>query len=564
MRRYASIDFLRGLAILLMLILHMVGEFFDVNGWVTTADTDPLITAIALIVFQFLGGLAGLFLLVSAIGNMVSMYRHLQAGKSVESLAIRQVVGGFLLLAFAMLIESTIGNNGAMGSLAGNLASIQNTSWQLILNNGYNFETIHTIAWCIVLNGIVQGILSRRDGWKNPKMLIKVYAALAAIIVVATPFVWDALRSIEYPFSTTGAETYKPVLGTSSFWELLLGILTNPLATPMEPIFPYLAVSFIGSIMGIVMAQPREAIQRDFPRKMMWIGMVMFVVGAAGIVWVVLDAMNVGGIDLLAKVYQHLSFHRHWAPDARPPVTTPLAWLWQFLGLNGFAVLATALIIRMVEFRGIGADFARKTTFVRRFGFIAFTIYTIQWIYRMNKVWFTLLFFGGVNKTMDWGGTWLLVGLNLLAFHALMVFWERVKYTGTLEWVLGSIAQALIPARRAANGKDKRWWQKAQLDVEGAFYNAEWTNVVEKDEMGRGSQADSRLAFKLALSGLVSFVFLPATIVTLFTSKAAQKAEGTNKHNEAAFAISIIGVACFAAFLAICCVLPGSVLTSLF
>src|SRR5512137_685413 len=122
MRRYASIDFLRGLAILLMLVLHMVSEFFDVNGWVGKADTDPLITLVALIVFQFLGCLAGLFLLVSAIGNMVFMYRHLQAGKSVESLVVRQIVGGFLLLAFAILIESTIGNNGMMGTLSDNLA----------------------------------------------------------------------------------------------------------------------------------------------------------------------------------------------------------------------------------------------------------------------------------------------------------------------------------------------------------------------------------------------------------------------------------------------------------
>nr|MDO8109153.1 hypothetical protein [Candidatus Sigynarchaeota archaeon] len=549
-----------------MLILHMVSEFFDVNGALANIDNTPLITLIALIVFQFLGGLAGLFLLVSAIGNMVSMYRHLQAGKSVKSLVTRQVIGGFLLLAFAMLTESTIGNNGMMGSFADHLNNISATNVASIFYNGFNFETIHTIAWCIVINGIVQGILSVGGRWKNTRQLVLVYSVLAIAVVFVTPFIWSGLSSIGYPFSTnpmTGQPLYKPYLGISPFWEVLLGIFMNPLATPMEPIFPYLAVSFVGSIMGIILAQPRESIPRDFPRKMMTVGMIMFIVGAAGITWVVLDALQTGGFSFAASVYRLLSFHRHWAPDSDVPVTTPLAWLWQFTGLNGFAILATALIIRMVEFRGIGADFAKKTTFIRRFGFVAFTIYAYQWIYKMNRYWFTTLFYGTPYKPMDWAGTWALIGTSLLSFHVIMRLWEKVKYTGTLEWIMGTIALVLVPARKIPVEGSTRWWQRAQLDVEGTFYNAEWLNVVEKDEMHRESLADSKLSFKLSLSGLVSFVFLPATFVTLFTSRTAQKAEGINKYNKVAFVASFIGIAIFVAFLTACIILPASTLISL-
>jgi hypothetical protein len=51
-------------------------------------------------VLPYLGGLAGFFLLVSAISNTISMYRHLQAGKPVNALILRQIMGGILLLVF--------------------------------------------------------------------------------------------------------------------------------------------------------------------------------------------------------------------------------------------------------------------------------------------------------------------------------------------------------------------------------------------------------------------------------------------------------------------------------
>ena len=190
MRRFASIDFLRGIAIVLMIFLHTILHVLDIDGLLLQMNDIALINIVALIILPFLGGLAGFFLMVSAIGNMISMYRHLQAGRNVRDLVIRQIMGGVLLLIFAMISESILGIHGAIPNLMKSLDDVSAWNWQVILYRGYHFETIHTIAWCIILNGIVQGILSRNDAWKNPRRLVKIYIILIVIVVALTPLLW--------------------------------------------------------------------------------------------------------------------------------------------------------------------------------------------------------------------------------------------------------------------------------------------------------------------------------------------------------------------------------------
>jgi uncharacterized membrane protein len=94
MKRFASIDFLRGLAIFIMLILHMIGDYLDIDTLLADINNLPLMNIVALIILPFLGGLAGLFLIASSISNMVSMQKNLKRGKTVGSIVIKQIIGG--------------------------------------------------------------------------------------------------------------------------------------------------------------------------------------------------------------------------------------------------------------------------------------------------------------------------------------------------------------------------------------------------------------------------------------------------------------------------------------
>ena len=549
MRRFASIDFLRGIAIALMIFLHTILHVLDVEGLLAEINDIPAANIVAFIVLPFLGGLAGFFLMVSAIGNMISMYRHLQAGRSVRDLVIRQIMGGVLLLIFAMISESILGIHGAIPNLMKSLDDPSAWNWQVILYRAYHFETIHTIAWCIILNGIVQGILSRKGGWKNPSKLINNYLILAGIILVLTPIMWWLVDLIipGYPWAIdpdTGVHVQYPYLGKSEWWEFVTLFFFNAFAGREEPIFPYLAVSFIGSIIGIRLSQKKEEVPRDFPKRTMQYGFLMFFVGIIGLIVTLILLMDAIGMDATLNVYKGLAFHRDWVPN-NPDINSSAilyGWLFQFMALNGTAICLIMVVVRVVEFRGRGKQFADKTRFIRRFGFVAFTLYNIQWLYFVSHFIVSTLIYGEPYKLLNWGGVFITMGITFLMLEGILLLWERVKYTGSLEWCMGTIAAQIIPTRRS----EKKWWQAGQLNVEEAFYNAEWLNVIEKDEIRHDIKVDSKLAYKLSWFG---FLFAPISLITFLIARGSINTEQENKFNKRAKIVSLVGLIFFFAWM---------------
>jgi hypothetical protein len=547
MKRYASIDFLRGLAIFLMIFLHIISDSLDIDGILNNINTVPLINFIALVLFSFLGGLAGLFLAVSAIGNMISMMKFLQAGKPVKDLIIKQVAGGVILLVFAVLSEGVIGYHGAFGEIFNNLHNLPAYTGEVFFSGGFRFETIHTIAWCVILNGIVQGILVKLYGIEHPGKLIKAYIILAISVLVATPFLWDWLLKTMgpgFPYGTVPFARTEPDLRNASFMEVVAVFFANVIAGKPEPVFPYLATSFFGSIIGIVLSLPRERIPRDFPKKVLLIAFVMFIVGFSGVVINIVMMMEYDASAAL-KLYAFIWDHRLWVNDAMrvkdpaftifPDYLPVLGWLFQFLALNGVSLAAIMLIVRAVEFRGNGKNFAAKTTFIRRFGFVAFTIYNIQFVYFIARFLITTLFYGSPYIKMDWGGTFTTLLLALAMFHLIMIAWERANYIGSIEWMIGTIAAYVIPGRK----NESPWYRKGELDVKNAFYDAEWLNVVEKEEIHHDKMEESKLAYYLSGWG---FLFPPLSMVCLALSKSAEKQENVNRFNKGAKITSIIGI----------------------
>jgi hypothetical protein len=445
-----------------------------------------------------------------------------------------------LLLIFAMLAESVFGIHGAIANLAQSLVNLADWNWEVILYRSYHFETIHTIAWAIILNGIVQGILSRNGGWKNAKRLITIYAFLAAVILVLTPIMWGVVDLIipDYPFATnplTGKSVQYPYLGISEWWEFITLFFFNAIAGKEEPMFPYLAVSFIGSIVGIMLAQERKEVHLNFPKRMMQIGFLAFIIGAIGLVVNLIVMMDTSGIDATLNMYKGLAFHRNWVPENGVPF---LGWLFQFLCLNGTALCLIMVVVRVVEFRGRGKQFADKTRFIRRFGFVAFTVYSIQFVYYIVHYFISSLFYGEAYKKLDWGGTFFTMGIVFLLFWAILILWEKVKFTGSFEWSIGTIAALVIPARKVK----VKWWKAGQLNVEEAFYNAEWLNIVEKDEISHETQTDSKLVSKLSWFG---FIFVPISIITYIIARNSVRTEKANKFNKRARIVALAGIIFF-------------------
>ena len=118
----------------MMIFLHMVNDILNIDMLMNNVNNVSLMNLVAFIVLPYLGGLAGFFLMISAVGNMVSMQKRLQRGTSVKALVIRQVVGGSILLFFAMLTESTIGHGGYFGRIVTHMNNPSSVNPEVILS----------------------------------------------------------------------------------------------------------------------------------------------------------------------------------------------------------------------------------------------------------------------------------------------------------------------------------------------------------------------------------------------------------------------------------------------
>jgi hypothetical protein len=272
-------------------------------------------------------------------------------------------------------------------------------------------------------------------------------------------------------------------------------------------------------------------------------GSGMFIGGLIGIGYSLISIMNVQGFDAAIDFYMLFINHRAWSPDYvifDPSLYSipPFAWLGQFLAVNGFSIMLLMFLLRAVEFRGKGKKFADNTKFIRRFGIVAFSNYNNQWIYFVVFCITSSIIYFTPYALLPWYGVFLTMILTYGIYYLILWLWEKAKYIGSLEWVIRTTTNNLIPARRDRFPKDAKWWQKGQVNVDLSFYNAEWIELGKVRE----EKEDSKYALRLSLIGLCSIIFIVLNIISIFISINARKIEGKNRQNTAALIISIIGI----------------------
>jgi hypothetical protein len=528
MKRYPGLDIMRGLAIFMMVVFHVIMRWYD-RGWLEDGELGgtPLIFLVLLLVVIFFSGWAAFFLLVSSISNMISMQKAMERGISWKRLMLFQVGGGFLLLIAAILVESTIGYHGYLGeAVKGNF-----DRWPIILYRGYHMETIHTIALCIVINGIVHSLLVRKGGINKPARNMRIYGLLAfSILILTGPVYWILKRVYSgYPVSMRSSEivgksieVQYAVIGESSIGEILLKALFVPLGGLPEPLFPFLAVSFIGSMIGIHLTKRTKSL--SFVRKGITAGLILFLTGLMGTVSVlVLGFYDFG--DFTEYFYQL-------------PGLYPGAWLWWFLCLTGAQLATVMLFLRMVEYRGKGDQFGRRTLFLRRYGFVAFSIYTFQFIDVIPRAVFQLFpdlaSMYPYPKELSALLCIAMIPMTVLVWEIVLRLWEKVDFVFGMEWWIAKAAERLFPGKRVGSRDDLKWYQVKRLDPIGYLRKPEWLNARKVNhEIGE----DSRLSFSLCLAGII---FYPLSLIGGIIALKSRKTEGMNKWNKWALNLWII------------------------
>ena len=140
-----------------MLVLHIISDVLNVDVLVADLNNLPLINLFALLILPFLGGLAGLFLLISSISNMVSIYKGLNRGEPVRAMVFKQIIGGVALLIVAMLSEGFHLPEGGMGRIPEALS-------QALKKNGGEIFLNSKITKIIVKNGRTCGLEVEKQG----------------------------------------------------------------------------------------------------------------------------------------------------------------------------------------------------------------------------------------------------------------------------------------------------------------------------------------------------------------------------------------------------------------
>jgi len=123
------------------------------------------------------------------------------------------------------------------------------------------------------------------------------------------------------------------------------------------------------------------------------------------------------------------------------------------------------------------------------------------------------------------------------------ILWEKIRYAGSLEWMVKQMNFLFNPVRRRVlKAKGVKWYQAGLLNVKGALYNADWQNIVELEEIDHSKHEESHLAKKL---GQVGFVFPIFSFIGFFIARRAKSIEGDNPENKKAKAWTLASMIFF-------------------
>ncbi|MHA1521207.1 MAG: hypothetical protein ACTSRK_13570 [Promethearchaeota archaeon] len=445
LKRIASIDFQRGLAVWLMVFLHVFNHIYDYS-WVdmdTLFDGSvPILLAIYLVLMAFLGGWAGYFVLLSGIATTLTFIKGVNAGKSSGNLLKKQLLMGLGILIAGYLTEA-FGYYGYFG------ASIKAESWlsfsPFLWRRLYIMEALQIIGYAYILNAFALFFITLGKGkekyWRN----IIIYAILFVLILSVTPLVWNIVDNLPWEIGDlTGYHSQWPseVLQyeNASFSTYLYVIIAGDL----YPIFPFITTTFAGAIIGILLAMPHP------PKKTP----LYIAIANTLLLVVIIGIILFGNFDITFE---------------RPTIGYYLLLLWAQIG-------SVNILLWWVEFRGKGQKFGDSifVKYFRRWGIIPMSIFALQILSLAPRIIFnfTVPETNLINERIAYGNegiVFIFAVVTVLFYDLLIWLWGKINFAGSFEWLVLSI------------GKLKQKEKYRRLNFHTILNNVKWINYVPKD-----------------------------------------------------------------------------------
>jgi hypothetical protein len=436
LKRIASLDFARGLAIFLMTFFHCFYHVYDHTWFVNEPEkilTYPKIVVGIMAVLIFLGTWNTFFLLVSSAVNTLAMVRSTKRRSSPSQVLFKNILTALFLMVADHLIEGW----GWYGYLGNGMRTGNWGAFEGIWHSFFGIATLEIIAWSLIITSIINFFLLRKNGYENYKRNMVIYAVLSSVIIISTQFVHNAVDTLVVSGWAGGEAGVVNHSFVTWFFVRIGGAL--------EPIFPVLATGFIGAMIGLAVSRPKPS-----KKLVTWGSIFALICVTAGVILLI--------VGRPFNIY-----------------TRPLIHIY-LIQLGG-EIAILMLMFRLVEFRSRGEKFANKRVvrYLRRWSMVALTIYALE-LYDILPKWTLNLTAGritGLNffeKVLGYGDLkWgFLVAIYCMLWYELLLWlWGKANYKFAFEWFMlrfQSIATKTVTDR---------------LNVELMLDRVEWVNYGE-------------------------------------------------------------------------------------
>ncbi|TET32783.1 MAG: DUF1624 domain-containing protein [Candidatus Heimdallarchaeota archaeon] len=437
LKRILTLDFLRGVAIFLMIPGHQLRSTYNIE-WIIQSvgfgEKSGLVMFFAS-AYAILATFTSAFLIISIIVNIYTAEKRLERGEHPNNILRKQLITGFIIVVYGYLFEMILHPVGLLGKTV--LLSGDNPVLYM-LKRSFDFGTLHVIGWSIILVGLLHYFLVLRPkskGKENYMRAFFIYAALVIVIIVISPFLSQAIFNNfeEFPGTHLSDRQFDwPPTGAGDFFlRQFLAFLVGQ----YMPMIPFFAVSLIGAIIGMGLAQKKP--NKRIPLFIFLTGLVLLPID---IVMIILGALK-GDYTFMYMGQAAQIF---------------------FVSLFG-QLSILSLCLWLIEFKGKTGRFVKISRFWRRYGAISLTIFSFEIIAVIPR-YFVQAITGwhvasqAVEGPFDaklWQAA-ITIAFVMIFWEGLIRLWEQVNFVGTFEWVnakLLSIGQK-IPATSKREIKD--------------------------------------------------------------------------------------------------------------
>ncbi len=470
MKRFVSLDLLRGTAIIAVLFFHMLQVVWNYEGVLTSGIAWPFWSLV--IPLAFFGQFNVLFVALSGLVNTISIdkqwkkliaqnpssdQKRIAANRILKS----QLIRGLFILVMAYVYDVLLNR-----LLLNTVTQSSNPLLQSI-NGLYATNVLHAIAWGIVISGVLYTQLLRREKgqqWVSNRLLLA-----ALIMLILTPFMVTLSRTFPY-YYTAGWETRG--LG----WNILYFFI-NSIFRGTGPAFPFAVFGVVGALIGFRISSGN--IEKAYANR--WL--------AAAI------AVFVGGLLVYLLRVAELHVVLNAASGTLPYYFIESVYdTGEKVMLLGGSLLIMLILVYMIDVRGKAREFAQRTVSVRRFGLVSLTVFSLQWIVsgllvvyhittnaitgatteflqgNFSAGWFD---FQRAPGLLAWQFVfWFLITLAI--WHVFLWLWGKTEFKGSFEW----LTVKLISKGRKDAGE--------RMNMSASLYEVE--PIVEKPQnyWGRG------------------------------------------------------------------------------